>query len=109
MSLLAGHIASAQEICMYGWWFPYWTAQLWDLFGQLIESALRKRNIYSVYLIMVFVVAHRIFGCSMQDLVPRPGIEPWPLHWECGVLAAGPPGKSQHLHVGGEHLYSQGL
>ena len=50
---------------MYGWWFPYWTAQLWDLFGQLIESALRKRNIYSVYLIIVFVVAHGIFGCSM--------------------------------------------
>lgn len=71
MSLLAGHIASAQEVCMYGWWLPYWTAQLWDLFGQLIESALRKRNIYSVYLIMVFVVAHEIFGCSMQDLVPR--------------------------------------
>ena len=27
-------------------------------------------------------------------LVPRPGIEPVPLHWEHGVLATGPPGKS---------------
>ena len=61
---------------MYGWWLPYWTAQLRDLFGQLIESALRKRNIYLIYLIMVFVVAHGFFGCSMQDLVPRPAIEP---------------------------------
>ena len=55
---------------MFGRWLPYWTAQLWDLFGQLIESALRKRSIYLIYLIMVLVVAHGIFGCSMQDLVP---------------------------------------
>ena len=27
---------------------------------------------------MVFVVAHGFFGYSMQDLVPRPGIEPGP-------------------------------
>ena len=31
-------------------------------------------------------------SCSMWDLVPWPGIEP--LHWECGVLATGPPGRS---------------
>ena len=28
------------------------------------------------------------------DLVPRPGIEPGPLHWERGVLTTVPPGKS---------------
>ena len=33
-------------------------------------------------------------SCSMWDLVPWPGVEPRPLHWECGVLATGPPGKS---------------
>ena len=50
---------------------------------------------------LIFVAACRIFHCSMQtlscsmwDLVPWPGIEPGPLHWECGVLATGPPGKS---------------
>ena len=32
--------------------------------------------------------------CGLWDLVPRPGIEPRPLHWELGVLIAGPPGKS---------------
>ena len=38
-------------------------------------------------------------GCDMQGglewggLVPRPGIEPGPLHWEHRVLATGPPGK----------------
>ena len=34
-------------------------------------------------------------SCGMWDLIPRPGIEPGsPLHWECGALATGPPGKS---------------
>ena len=33
----------------------------------------------------------------MQNLVSWPGVNPrapFPLHWECGVLATGPPGKS---------------
>ena len=33
-------------------------------------------------------------SCGMWGLVPQPGIEPGPLHWEQGVLAIGPPGKS---------------
>ena len=45
---------------------------------------------------LVLVVECRIFSCSMWDLVPRPGMEPSPLHWECRVLAIGPLGKS-HL------------
>ena len=32
-------------------------------------------------------------SCSMRYLVPWPGMEPRPLHWEWGVLATGPPGK----------------
>ena len=31
---------------------------------------------------------------GMQDLIPWPGIEPRPPHWEHRVLATGPPGKS---------------
>ena len=34
---------------------------------------------------------------SMWDLPTQPGIKPGPLHWEYGVLAAGPPGKSQNV------------
>lgn len=34
---------------------------------------------------------------QQRDLVPQPGIEPRTLHWECGVLATGPPGKSLSL------------
>ena len=33
-------------------------------------------------------------NCSMLDWLPRPGTEPWPLHWEGAALATGPPGKS---------------
>ena len=61
------------------------------------------------WLCWVFTVARGIFSCSiralscgMWDLVPRPGMEPGPLNWKHGVLAAGPPGKSPH-HF---HLYS---
>ena len=32
-------------------------------------------------------------GCGLQDLVPQPTP---PLHWECGILANGPPRKSLH-------------
>ena len=61
-------------------------------------------NIYLFRLSWVLVVAPRIFSCSMQtlscglqNLVPWPGIELRPLHWEHRVLASGPPGKSHIL------------
>ena len=41
-----------------------------------------------------FVVAYRIFSCSMWDLVPWPGITPRPLHWELRIFVTGSPGKS---------------
>ena len=33
-------------------------------------------------------------SCSMWDLFLNQGSNLGPLHWECGVLATGPPGKS---------------
>ena len=54
-----------------------------------------------IWLCQILVAAHGIFncgiqtlGCSMWDLVARPGIKPKPLHWERGVLANGPLEKS---------------
>ena len=38
-------------------------------------------------------------SCRMQDLVTWPGIEPSSLHWEWGVLATGPPGKSLFVYI----------
>ena len=35
-------------------------------------------------------------AARVRDLVPQPGIEPGPLHWERIVLPTGPPGKFQH-------------
>ena len=37
------------------------------------------------------------FSCCMWDLVPWPGSNLGPLHWELRVLAVGPPGKSQEV------------
>ena len=34
------------------------------------------------------------FSCFMRDLLPQPGMELGPLHWERRVLATGPPGES---------------
>ena len=33
------------------------------------------------------------------DLVPRPGIEPDPVHWEHGVSATEPPGKPHIVNL----------
>ena len=35
--------------------------------------------------------------CGMWDGVPDQGVNPGPLHWECGVWASGPPGKSLYV------------
>ena len=41
----------------------------------------------------VFSCDMHTLSCGMWGLVPWPGIKLGPLHWELGVLAAGPPGK----------------
>ena len=61
-------------------------------------------NIYLyllIFLLHILFVARGIFSCSMSnlscrmlDLIPQSGTELGPQHWECGVLATGPPGKS---------------
>ena len=50
-------------------------------------------NLWSSLHIWDLSVAACELTCSMWDLVPRPGIESCPLHWELGVLATGPPGN----------------
>ena len=42
---------------------------------------------------LCFGMQNLLFRLGMWDLVPWPGTEPRPLHWEQGVLATGPPGK----------------
>ena len=45
-----------------------------------------------------FIVACRLLSCSMQDLVPWPGIRLDPPPWEHGLLSTGSPGKSHKCH-----------
>ena len=45
----------------------------------------------------LFILAAPGLSCSIQDLVPGPGIEPGPLALGCGVSATGPAGESLSL------------
>ena len=45
----------------------------------------------------IFSCVMHTVSCSMWDLVPEQGSNPWSLNWEFGVLATGPPGKSVSL------------
>ena len=60
----------------------------------LLFLFLKKKIYLFIWLHRVLVAACGIFSWGMRDPVPWPGIEPGPLHWERGVLATGPPGKS---------------
>ena len=42
-------------------------------------------------------MVYRFLSYRMRDLVPQPGLNLGPLHWEHRVLATGPPGKSLHI------------
>ena len=51
-------------------------------------------------------------SCSTRDLqlcvwnlVPRPGVVPRALHWGCGILATGPPGKSLYDVFLGQNFF----
>ena len=45
----------------------------------------------------VFGVACKLLVLTCEIWFPGPGLIPDPLHWEHGVLAMGPPGKSQFV------------
>ena len=49
-----------------------------------------------IWLHWVLVTAGEL-SCCIWDLVPWPGMEPGPLHWEPGILATGPPGKPPNV------------
>ena len=61
-----------------------------------------ERPSFFLMFIYLFIWLHRGLSCYMWDLCccmwdqfPDQGLSPGPLHWEHGVLAAGPPGKFQ--------------
>ena len=67
---------------------------------------------FSLILLLFFksiYLAVLSLSCGMQNLVSWPGVTPrapFPLHWECGVLATEPPGKSPSVsHLLPFHFY----
>ena len=76
-----------------------------NLCKTLEDCFFKKKIIYLAAL--VSIVTHGTFdvqlrhvasfSCGMCDLVPWVGIESRSLHWEHGVLATGPPGKSLNI------------
>ena len=57
----------------------------------------------------VLVTAHGIFSCGMWNLVPWRGIKSRPLHWECRLLATGPPGSPSPRFISEAHCDSERL
>ena len=53
-------------------------------------------NIFICEIQIIIIKAILKLKCLVQHkvLTRGPGIEPGPLHWDCRVLATGPPGKS---------------
>ena len=47
------------------------------------------------YLFIYLAVARELLVAACGIELPDQGSNPGPLHWERGVLATGPPGKSQ--------------
>ena len=58
------------------------------IFDSLLSGSGARQNELSFFFFFFGAMA-----CG--NLVPPPGIEPVPAAWECRVLNAGPPGKSQ--------------
>ena len=76
----------------------------------LISSDLEGINIYFLkingfffylikYLFIFIYLPAPGLSCVMCGLIPDQGLNPGPLHYECGILATGPPGKSLHLKM----------
>ena len=92
--------------------FPFLLTFIMASKGMVTLSIVPLKKKYSfIWVRWVLVVAHRIFLVVVCELLvvacgtwfPDQGSNPGPLHWECGVLATGPSGRS--LHSGFHHCY----
>ena len=77
---------------------------MFTIFQSVIVIFKKLINLAAPHLsmqLLIFTAVCGIFSCcmwtlscGMWNLVPRPGTEPDPLHWELEILATGPLGKS---------------
>ena len=81
--------------CCYQWGHSLfqWALQPW---------ACSRHNtvcLTDITLLKIFIyLAVPSLSCSMWDLVPWPGSEPGPLHWELGVLAVDHQGRPYYFN-----------
>ena len=75
---------------------PYYVVQIVPalVIVSSLDCLLCPFNNPTVKLWIIFLGFIFFAACGMWDILPWPGMEPPPLHWEHGVLALGPPGKS---------------
>ena len=74
--------------------FPCVLLNLGFVFRADFGGASVQADILHLLLIFFFFLSFLVVQCNTWDLSLWPGIDPSPLHWEHGVLATGPPGKS---------------
>ena len=59
-----------------------------------------QRNLSDIPAVAIYKINQSLdlfcwpYLAACRILVPQPGMEPLPLHWECRFLTTGPPGKS---------------
>ena len=96
----------------FNWnWFCIYSCSVLGTITHLTEyfQQTQVASTLFIYLFIIFYLSVPGLSCGKQDrcchlpgslvggmwdLVPWPGTEPGPLHWECRVLTTGPPGKS---------------
>ena len=73
-------------------WLMRWLVPLIMLIthGDSVYPFFKKKK-------FIYYLAVPGLSWSLWDLASWPGIELGPLHWELGVLATGPPGKSLNI------------
>lgn len=65
-------------------------------FDNLMQKTYFHLSPMLIYLLLNTFLAMMGHRCGMWNIVPSPGIESGPWHWEHGILAAGLLGKSLH-------------
>ena len=60
----------------------------WKDFEESVSEKLKCLELNKLFLF--FLAYHVVY----KNLVPQPGIEPWPQQWKCQVLTIVPPGNS---------------
>ena len=62
--------------------------------GSYIAYSLKCSSLFLLLKFIILIFISCLCHTARGTLGPWPGLNPHPLHWKCGVLITGPPGKS---------------